>query len=64
MDKLYQLLERSVLISGILALMLTLTACYMWASGYSVPQELYIMLGTIVGFFFGGKVQMQKTCAG
>lgn len=60
MDEFYRLLERSVLISGILALALTLTACYMWANGNTVPQELYIMLGTIVGFFFGGKVQMQK----
>lgn len=59
MQKFYELLERSVLISGILSLALTVTACYMWLAGRTVPQELYILLGTVVGFFFGGKVQTQ-----
>jgi hypothetical protein len=50
-----RLFEKSVIISGLLALMLVATGCYLWASGRTVPQELYLLLGTIVGFFFGAK---------
>jgi hypothetical protein len=50
-----RLFEKSVIISGLLALMLVATGCYLWASGHTVPQELYLLLGTIVGFFFGAK---------
>jgi len=57
----WRLLEQSVLISGALALSLTVTACYMWASGRAVPQELYAVLGVIVGFFFGARSQKQAS---
>jgi hypothetical protein len=50
-----RLFEKSVIISGLLALMLVATGCYLWATGHTVPQELYLLLGTIVGFFFGAK---------
>jgi hypothetical protein len=50
-----RLFEKSVIISGLLALMLVATGCYLWVSGRTVPQELYLLLGTIVGFFFGAK---------
>jgi hypothetical protein len=53
----WRLLEESVLVSGFLALALCVTACVLWLRGVNVPNELYILLGTVVGFFFGGKVQ-------
>jgi hypothetical protein len=58
-----RLFEKSVIISGMLALMLVATGCYLWATGKNVPQELYLLLGTIVGFFFGAK-QYSTTAGG
>jgi len=49
----WKLLEQSVLISGALAMMLVGVACYLWATGQEVPKELFALLGTVVGFFFG-----------
>ena len=55
MNEFIRLFEKSVVISGILALILVGTASYLWATGHNVPQELYVLLGTVIGFFFGAK---------
>jgi hypothetical protein len=57
MDRLYTLLEKSVLITGLISLMMVGTACYLWGMGTNVPQELYLSLGVILGFFFGAKTE-------
>ena len=56
MDKFYDLLRESVIFQGILVVMVSGTVCYLYATGQDVPKELLIIFGTIVGFFFGGKV--------
>ena len=53
--KLLDLLAQSVLISGLVALLMTGVACYLWATGTEVPEQLFILLGTVIGFFFGAK---------
>lgn len=53
--KLLDLLAQSVLISGLVALLMTGVACYLWATGVDVPEQLFILLGTVIGFFFGAK---------
>jgi len=55
MKEFIRLFEKSVIISGILALMLVGVATYLWGTGRNVPNELYMLLGTIIGFFFGTK---------
>lgn len=52
---LYSLMQQSVLVTSTLALLVVGTACYIWASGHVVPQEMYVILSLIVGFFFGSK---------
>ena len=56
-DQFWKLLEQSTIVSGIISLSLTGTACYLWATGQALPQELYISLGLVLGFFFGAKSQ-------
>jgi len=53
--RLLDLLAQSVLISGLVALLMTGVACYLWATGEVVPEQLFILLGTVIGFFFGAK---------
>lgn len=57
MDKFWDLLKESVIFSGIITVALTGAAVYLWVTGQQVPEELYLLLGTVVGFFFGGKVE-------
>ena len=57
MDKLYSLIERSVLFQGVLVLGMTSAACYLWLTGRNVPDALVNILLVIVGFFFGSKAQ-------
>lgn len=56
-DKFWEAFKESYIISGLMALVLTGTACYLWIAGNNVPQELYSLLFAVVGFYFGGKVQ-------
>ena len=55
MDVFISLLKESILVSGLMALALIGTACYLWATGQTVPQELYYILATVVAFYFGTK---------
>jgi hypothetical protein len=59
-DRFWDLLQQSVIVSALIALVLVSTACYLWLSGQKVPEELYLLLGTVVGFFFGGKVERAR----
>lgn len=60
-ESVMELLRESVLVSGALAMALVATACYLWISNLAVPEELFILLGTVVGFFFGSKVGGAQT---
>jgi len=54
-NRLLDLMADSTLTSATLAVGLTGTACYMWASGMAVPDQLYALLYGVVGFFFMSK---------
>lgn len=57
MNKFWELLEKSTLVSGAVTLLLVGTACYLFAIQAPVPDLLGYALTTILGFFFGAKVQ-------
>ncbi|MDP2107145.1 MAG: hypothetical protein Q8J76_14205 [Desulfobulbaceae bacterium] len=58
MAKFWELFAESVILQGVLSLMFGGTICYMYVTQIPVPQELVALLGIIIGFFFGGKVQI------
>jgi len=51
------LLRESVILQGFITAVLISSCCYLWISGQTVPQDLQLVTGIVVGFFFGGKVQ-------
>ena len=58
MAKFWELFAESVILQAVLAIMFGGTLCYMYIVQIPVPQELVALLGIIIGFFFGGKVQI------
>lgn len=58
---LLDLLRESVVVSGLVALAMVFVACYLWATGQTVPEPLFVLLGTVVGFFFGAKAGTTST---
>jgi hypothetical protein len=52
LQKFYDLLEKSVIISGAIALALTVTTCYLWAKGLTPPDQLVVFMGIVITFFF------------
>jgi len=59
MDKFWELLQESTLISGIAMIAIVGTCCYLFATGQPVPELLAYAFTSIVSLFFGAK--MQKT---
>lgn len=60
MDKFWQLLEESVLVQSTVTLIaFIVTAALVWA-GRDVPKEWWTVMGIIVGFWFGSKVQIAE----
>jgi len=57
MRQFWKLLKESTLIQGLITLAFVGTACYLWATGQAVPQELWTANGVVLGFFFGAKTQ-------
>lgn len=55
MDKFWELLERSTLISGVIAVGMIGTACYCVVSRTPVPDYFTLPLGVIIGYFFSAK---------
>jgi hypothetical protein len=55
MDTLVELFRESVIMRGLLALVVTGAVIYMLLTGMTVPPELYALLGTAWGFFFGSQ---------
>jgi Na+/H+ antiporter NhaC len=58
-DKFWELLKESVILQAVLALLFACAVCYLYVTGQEVPQELTSLLGIIIGFYFGSKVQGQ-----
>lgn len=59
-DKFMDVFKQSIIISGFIATALVVTACYLWGTERVVPNELYIVLGTAIGGFIGGKVEAAR----
>ena len=57
MKEFWSLFKESVIVQAVIATMLLGTICYMYASGQAVPDTLVIAFGTVLGFYFGSKVQ-------
>lgn len=54
---LVELLRESVIFQGAITLIVLGVWAFLMVTGKPIPQDLYILLGTVVGFFFGGKYQ-------
>ena len=61
MNKFWDLLEESVIVSGIIALSCIGAVIYLSVTGQPVPDILVNICMVVVGFFFGGKVQQANT---
>jgi len=59
MSKFWELFAESVILQALLALMFGGTVCYMYLAGMEVPDTLIALLSAIVGFYFGGKTQVE-----
>jgi len=57
MDRFWDLLERSVIIQGAVTLAFVITICVLVGMSRVVPQEMWVALGLVLGFWFGSKVQ-------
>lgn len=58
LDKFLDLLRESVILQGILTLAFVGVWLYLIAAGQNVPDALNNMVGLVVGFYFGGKIQL------
>ena len=54
MKHFWDALEKSYLITGSSMIMFGGTACYMWATGKTPPNELLHLVGVLLGAFVGG----------
>lgn len=59
-EKLLDLWKSSAIIQGTIALVLTVTVCYMYAEQKPVPVELVGILTLIIGYYFGTKTQQYR----
>lgn len=57
MDKFWELLRESVIISGVLALALIGGVIYLAVTAQPIPEILAALAGTAVGYFMGGKAK-------
>ena len=56
-SKFWDLLEQSVLTSGVISVMLIGSVCYLSVTGAPIPDLLTVATSVILGFFFGAKVE-------
>ena len=57
METFWRLLEKSTITSGILATMLIASVCYLAVTQQPIPDLLTVATSTLLGFFFGSKVE-------
>ena len=63
MDRFWDLLERSVIVQGVLTLLFGATVCALAILAKPISQELWTALALILGFWFGSKVQNEVHAA-
>jgi len=61
MSKFWELLERSVIIQGIITVALIGTVIYLVSTGQEVPDLISSLTLLVVGFYFGSKVENVAT---
>lgn len=54
------LVERSVIVQAAITLILISTLAYLWIAGKPVDQNLLVLTFTVIGFWFGSKVENAK----
>ncbi len=66
MAKFWEALLESTVLQGTLALLVSITICYMYLVGMEVPESLTLILGAIIGFYFRSKAsaEVRKHIAG
>lgn len=57
MSRFWDLFKASVIVQALIALVLLVTICYMFATGQEVPGQLQNFFAIVLGFYFGSKVQ-------
>ena len=57
MEKFWELMEKNVLVSSTIAVVMVGTACYMWATGQLIPAAMEAALMLVLGYFLGAKAQ-------
>ena len=57
MKAFWEAFKSSVIVQAIIALVMLITICYMYATGQEVPGQLTTFFGVVLGFYFGSKVQ-------
>lgn len=60
MNMFWNLMERSTITSGVIAIVLVVTVCYCAVIGGETPPVLVAALGTVIGFFFSQKATDAK----
>lgn len=55
-ERFYELVEKSVIVQGLVTVCLVVTACVMWAQGDEVPQALINWASVMIGIYAGGKL--------
>lgn len=63
MIKFWELMEKNVLVSSLLATGLVGAVIYLAVTGQEVPEIIAALCGTVVGYFFGAKVQQAASNA-
>lgn len=59
-ERIYDLIEKSVIVQALVTLCLVITACVMWAQGNTVPQSLINWASVMIGLYAGGKLYTSK----
>jgi len=63
METFWRLLEESVLVQSSVTLVAFAVTAYMVCTGQDTPKEWWALMGIIVGFWFGSKVQIASRSA-
>lgn len=61
MEKFWELYEKSLIVTGVVTVLIVGTACYLFATQVEVPSLLAYAFTTILGFFFGQRLERSAT---
>lgn len=56
-SRFWDLMEQSVLTSGVISVLLISSVCWLAVKGDPIPDLLTVATSVILGFFFGAKVE-------